>query len=71
MQRLVHFTLTTALLVATSVAAWAQAPGRREGDLKVGDAATDFAVQDLAGKSTVRLSELRGKPVVLLFGSCT
>jgi cytochrome oxidase Cu insertion factor (SCO1/SenC/PrrC family) len=44
---------------------------RREGNLKVGDLAPDFAVQDLQGQTTVRLSELRGKPVVLIFGSCT
>lgn len=44
---------------------------RREGNLKVGDAAPDFAVKDANGKKTVKLSELRGKPVVLIFGSCT
>ncbi len=49
----------------------AQRPERKDGDLKVGDAAPDFAVQDMAGKKTVKLSELRGKPVVLIFGSCT
>jgi cytochrome oxidase Cu insertion factor (SCO1/SenC/PrrC family) len=44
---------------------------RRPGDLKVGDTAPDFTVQDLQGKTTVKLSSLRGKPVVLIFGSCT
>jgi cytochrome oxidase Cu insertion factor (SCO1/SenC/PrrC family) len=44
---------------------------RREGSLKVGDLAPDFAVQDVSGQQTVRLSELRGRPVVLIFGSCT
>lgn len=44
---------------------------RRDGDLKVGDAATDFTVKDLDGKKPVKLSDLKGKPVVLIFGSCT
>ena len=44
---------------------------RREVPLKAGDAAPDFAVQNVEGKKTVKLSELKGKPVVLIFGSCT
>jgi cytochrome oxidase Cu insertion factor (SCO1/SenC/PrrC family) len=56
-------------LVANPLAG--QRPERKDGDLKVGDAAPDFAVQDVTGKKTVKLSELRGKPVVLIFGSCT
>lgn len=55
-----------ALLVAT-----APAQQRREGNLKVGDAATDFTVKDVDGKKPVKLSDLKGKPVVLIFGSCT
>lgn len=55
-----------ALLVAT-----APAQQRREGNLKVGDAATDFTIKDVEGKKTVKLSELKGKPLVLIFGSCT
>lgn len=46
-------------------------PANREGNLKVGDAAPGFTVKDMHGKKTVTLSELKGKPVVLFFGSCT
>jgi cytochrome oxidase Cu insertion factor (SCO1/SenC/PrrC family) len=48
-----------------------EGPRARAGDLKVGDAAPDFTVSDLNDKTTVKLSALRGKPVVLVFGSCT
>jgi cytochrome oxidase Cu insertion factor (SCO1/SenC/PrrC family) len=58
------------LLLATASAAAAQ-PQRRDGDLKEGSAAPDFAIKDVEGKKTVKLSELKGKPVVLIFGSCT
>lgn len=44
---------------------------RQEGTLKVGDVAPDFTVQDIDGKQSITLSALRGKPVVLVFGSCT
>lgn len=44
---------------------------RREGNLKPGDQAPDFKVQDTEGKKSVKLSELKGNPVVLIFGSCT
>jgi cytochrome oxidase Cu insertion factor (SCO1/SenC/PrrC family) len=43
----------------------------RDGDLKAGDAAPDFTLADMRGEKTVRLADLRGKPVVLIFGSCT
>jgi cytochrome oxidase Cu insertion factor (SCO1/SenC/PrrC family) len=49
----------------------ASAQQRRDGALKVGDAATDFTVKDMEGKQSVKLSDLKGKPVVLIFGSCT
>ena len=53
----------------------AQGPGkrpmRREVDLKEGSVAPDFTVKDLTGKTTVKLADLKGKPVVLIFGSCT
>jgi cytochrome oxidase Cu insertion factor (SCO1/SenC/PrrC family) len=44
---------------------------RREVKLKEGDAAPDFTLKDADGKNPVKLSELKGKPVVLIFGSCT
>jgi cytochrome oxidase Cu insertion factor (SCO1/SenC/PrrC family) len=77
MQTLVRSTVAATLLAATLVTAWAGAPNRRpedrrrEGDLKVGDLAPDFTVQTLQGDQTVKLSDLRGKPVTLIFGSCT
>jgi cytochrome oxidase Cu insertion factor (SCO1/SenC/PrrC family) len=33
--------------------------------------APDFTLPDMAGKQTLKLSGLRGKPIVLVFGSCT
>ena len=41
------------------------------GTLKVGDTAPDFTIKDVEGKETTVLSKLQGKPVVLIFGSCT
>lgn len=43
----------------------------RGGTLQVGDAAPDFTLPRTDRKSEVRLSSLRGKPVVLVFGSYT
>jgi len=44
----------------------------REGNLKVGDEAPDFSLETIDKKSSVQLSDLRGKkPVVLVFGSYT
>ena len=59
------------VLLAMTAALWAEPPRPREGDLKVGNAAPDFTVKDADDKTTVKLSELKGKPVVLIFGSCT
>jgi cytochrome oxidase Cu insertion factor (SCO1/SenC/PrrC family) len=64
-------TLLPAGLLLAVLAVEASAQQRREGNLKVGDAATDFTIKDVEGKKTVKLSELKGKPVVLIFGSCT
>ena len=44
---------------------------RRDVDLKVGSVAPDFTVKDVEGAKSVQLAALRGKPVVLIFGSCT
>jgi cytochrome oxidase Cu insertion factor (SCO1/SenC/PrrC family) len=65
------FALAGLLVAAAALTSPAQQPRQREGTLKVGDAAPDFTVQDVEGKKTVKLSELKGKPVVLIFGSCT
>ena len=43
----------------------------RAGDLKAGDPAPDFSLVTLDRTSHVRLSQLRGRPVVLVFGSYT
>jgi cytochrome oxidase Cu insertion factor (SCO1/SenC/PrrC family) len=66
-----------AVLAAFTVIALAQGqqtqPKQKpmQGKLKVGDDAPDFAVKDVEGKETTKLSDLKGKPVVLIFGSCT
>ena len=44
---------------------------RREVALKAGDVAPDFTLKDADGRNAVTLSKLKGKPVVLIFGSCT
>jgi cytochrome oxidase Cu insertion factor (SCO1/SenC/PrrC family) len=59
------------LLSAAAAQSPAQSPQRRDGDLKLGDVAPDFTIQDVSGEKSVKLSELKDKPVVLLFGSCT
>lgn len=46
-------------------------PQIRQGNLQDGQAAPDFTLQDVAGKQIVKLSGLKGKPEVLIFGSCT
>ena len=43
----------------------------KQGNLKVGDAAPEFNLSNCDGKNPIALSSLRGKPVVLVFGSCT
>jgi hypothetical protein len=43
----------------------------RAGDLQPGDPAPDFSLATLDRASRVRLSQLRGRPVVLVFGSYT
>ena len=47
---------------------WARARG---GSLEVGDAAPDFELEYHDHSGTMRLSDLRGRPVVLAFGSYT
>lgn len=43
----------------------------QEGALKVGDPAPAVAAGELDTDRTVKLADLRGRPVVLIFGSCT
>ena len=46
-------------------------PARNQGMLRNGDDAPDFSLRTFDGTQLVTLSEFRGKPVVLVFGSCT
>jgi cytochrome oxidase Cu insertion factor (SCO1/SenC/PrrC family) len=62
------------LLAAGMAAAEAQQVQKRkplQGNLKIGDAAPDFTIKDIDGKVETTLSKFQGKPVVLIFGSCT
>lgn len=43
----------------------------RAGTLKTGEAAPPFSLATLDGHSRVSLADLRGRPVVLVFGSFT
>jgi cytochrome oxidase Cu insertion factor (SCO1/SenC/PrrC family) len=49
----------------------ADPPRPRAGTLAVGDPAPDLAADLLGQSKSVKLADLRGKPVVLIFGSCT
>ena len=62
-----------ALIVGLAAAAFAQSPKdrRREGSLKVGDAPPAVTADELASGKTVKLADLRSRPTVLIFGSCT
>jgi hypothetical protein len=44
---------------------------RQAGSLKVDDPAPALAADELATDKPVKLEDLRGKPTVLIFGSCT
>lgn len=69
---LIRFSAAAAVLLAILASAPAEAQLRpREGDLKVGDVAPDFKLQDVEGLRAVTLADLKGKPVALIFGSCT
>lgn len=68
------------VLLCMAIVVWpslspAQRRGERlrpqPGELRVGDPAPDFTLTDVNGKNAVTLSRQRGKPVVLIFGSCT
>lgn len=68
-RRLLAWTVA-AFVLATSLAAQ-ERRRPQAGTLKVGDEAPAFALADAATGKTVKLADLRGKPVVLVFGSCT
>ena len=65
--------LASFAILATMIFADNQQPQRKplQGDLKIGDTAPDFTIKDIEGKESTTLSKLQGKPVVLVFGSCT
>jgi cytochrome oxidase Cu insertion factor (SCO1/SenC/PrrC family) len=65
-----HLAALAALLTGVGVA-WPDPPPSGAAPPERGQIAPDFTLQDAQGESSVRLSDLRGKPVVLLFGSCT
>ena len=46
-------------------------PARNQGMLRNGDDAPDFSLRTYDGSQVITLSKFRGKPVVLVFGSCT
>ena len=72
---LLLLTLTTLTLLALAADNKQNPSGARpniqQGTLEDGVVAPDFALQDVEGKKTVKLPDLKGKPVVLIFGSCT
>jgi cytochrome oxidase Cu insertion factor (SCO1/SenC/PrrC family) len=61
--------LAAAVLLAAASAA--DPPRPRSGPIKVGDPAPAFDLVRLGSDKPVKLSDLKGKPVVLVFGSCT
>ncbi|MGE3804166.1 MAG: hypothetical protein AB7K24_05795 [Gemmataceae bacterium] len=69
--RLFRFGMAASVLALLLFSVSLEAQRRREGDLKVGDLAPDFTVTSVDGKETVALAKLKGKPVLLIFGSCT
>jgi cytochrome oxidase Cu insertion factor (SCO1/SenC/PrrC family) len=71
MQPVIRMAVCGLLILTLAGVARAQARQPRAGVLRVGEAAPDFTVKDVQGKESVRLSDLKGKPVVLIFGSCT
>ena len=59
------------VLAQPRAAGGAGRPARNQGILSNGDDAPDFSLRTYDGSQVITLSELRGKPVVLVFGSCT
>jgi len=69
--RVIAIALALALAVVATALAQSPKDRRRDGTLKVRDAAPAVTADELASGKTVRLADLRGKPTVLIFGSCT
>lgn len=65
------FSISVVVLLSIGPSVGAQTPERRQGTLRTSDSAPDFSLQDVSGKKTVKLAELKGRPIVLIFGSCT
>jgi cytochrome oxidase Cu insertion factor (SCO1/SenC/PrrC family) len=59
-------------MMAIALTAVAQEPKKPQPEtLKVGGIAPAFELTDVDGKNPVALADLKGTPVVLVFGSCT
>lgn len=54
-----------------SVTAQQRPGGRNREGVAVGKTAPDFELTPLGKKEPVKLKDLQGKPVLLIFGSCT
>jgi hypothetical protein len=64
-----RFALAAVLITGAAFAA--DPPRPKAGILAVGDRAPDLAADMLGQSKSVKLADLRGQPVVLIFGSCT
>lgn len=62
--------LLSSLMLMTLLAP-EQPPRPRQGTLKPGDEAPAFTLKQLGSDKSISLASLKGKPVVLVFGSCT
>lgn len=71
MKRITRRTAIGAALLAGILPETARAQQPREGSLKVGDPAPLFTLRGLEPDAEIKLEALKGKPVVLVFGSCT
>ena len=59
------------LLLISTISAPQQSLKPRQGSLKPGDTAPAFILKQLGSDKSIKLADLKGKPVVLVFGSCT
>lgn len=63
--------MTNLAVLLTVVALAADPPRPRVGSLKVGDPAPELAADLLGSPKSIKLADLRDRPAVLIFGSCT